>query len=403
VRLATDQGRARQTLEALRAGIVPLQDVETLTIGLEVEQVRLQRALETAQERAGEVQAIIGDYGYGKSHVIDLVAHRASRANFLVAQASLDLVEVPPGRPAAIYQALMRSLRYPDTSERGLGPLLRQAAAQPTVVAQLQTLAPCGERCPLRQAVQALSQTTSQRLADELNGWLSGQLQPSAALRQVVRQPAVLYRSGAVARQISYLLSGVSYLARLVGYAGLAVLLDESEHYSLLRASQRERADAFFMAMIAAALGAESLVDPTTIAEHPRAAYPVAYAAESHLFFLFALTESEHRLPIDRWLRPLQQLRLDDRFIERDIATFLATLLHYHAIAYGYPLPLVESWQALLTALAPALLARAIGQHRITVRELIRIAVTLCDLRLLYPADAPALRLAELRHGLHLA
>ena len=33
--LETDQFRARQTLEALRLGIVPLQDVETLTIGLE--------------------------------------------------------------------------------------------------------------------------------------------------------------------------------------------------------------------------------------------------------------------------------------------------------------------------------------------------------------------------------
>ncbi len=32
--LETDQFRARQTLEALRLGIVPVQDVETLTIGL---------------------------------------------------------------------------------------------------------------------------------------------------------------------------------------------------------------------------------------------------------------------------------------------------------------------------------------------------------------------------------
>src|SRR5262245_61272081 len=32
--LETDQFRARQTLEALRIGIVPAQDVETLTIGL---------------------------------------------------------------------------------------------------------------------------------------------------------------------------------------------------------------------------------------------------------------------------------------------------------------------------------------------------------------------------------
>jgi len=42
--LEVDQFRARQTLEALRLGIVPVQDVETLTIGLEAERVSLDRA-----------------------------------------------------------------------------------------------------------------------------------------------------------------------------------------------------------------------------------------------------------------------------------------------------------------------------------------------------------------------
>jgi hypothetical protein len=81
--LETDQFRARQTLEALRLGIVPAQDVETLTIGLEAEQVSLQRALEGARERGGEVEAVIGDYGFGKSHFVDLAARRALRENFL--------------------------------------------------------------------------------------------------------------------------------------------------------------------------------------------------------------------------------------------------------------------------------------------------------------------------------
>src|SRR5262245_59858115 len=94
--LETDQFRARQTLEALRLGIVPVQDVETLTIGLEAEQVSLDRALARSNERGGDVIAIIGDYGFGKSHFIELAARRGLRENFLVAVASLDLVETPP-------------------------------------------------------------------------------------------------------------------------------------------------------------------------------------------------------------------------------------------------------------------------------------------------------------------
>ena len=145
--LDTDQFRARQTLEALRLGIVPVQDAETLTIGLEAERVTLDRALDRSRERGGDVLAVIGDYGFGKSHFIELAARRALRENFLVASASLDLVEVPPGKPQ-IYEALDRRLRYPDTHDRGLLPLVRESAGRPSPFASLsrlpyQTIAPC--------------------------------------------------------------------------------------------------------------------------------------------------------------------------------------------------------------------------------------------------------------------
>src|SRR5207247_2696308 len=135
--LEIDQFRARQTLEALRLGIVPVQDVETLTIGLEAERVSLDRALARSKERGGDVQAIIGDYGFGKSHFVELAARRGLRENFLVAVASLDLVEVPPSKAHEIYRALVRSLRYPDnTAERGLRPLLQKAVDQPGALAR---------------------------------------------------------------------------------------------------------------------------------------------------------------------------------------------------------------------------------------------------------------------------
>ena len=51
---------------------------------------------------------------------------------------------------------------------------------------------------------------------------------------------------------------------------------------------------------------------------------------------------------------------------------------------------------------APGLLSRALAQHRINLRELIRTAVTVCDLLYLYPSYAPADMLAELHGGLKL-
>ncbi|MCB0052613.1 MAG: DUF2791 family P-loop domain-containing protein, partial [Caldilinea sp.] len=93
----------------------------------------MDRALDRSRERGGDVLAVIGDYGFGKSHFIELAARRALRENFLVAGASLDLVEVPPGKAHKIYEALVTALRYPDTQRRGLLPLVEKALARPAV------------------------------------------------------------------------------------------------------------------------------------------------------------------------------------------------------------------------------------------------------------------------------
>ncbi len=400
--LETDQFRARQTLEALRLGIVPVQDVETLTIGLEAEQVTLDRALARLRERGGDALAVIGDYGFGKSHFVEMAARRALRENCLVAAASLDLVEVPPGKANEIYKALLQNLRYPDSDARGLGPLLRQARERPELVAQLAARSPREQNDPLVAALNALVDCPSQLAHDEIVLWLSGQIRaPTAEMRSCLKRPPRLYLGGEVARQYCYLLTAISVLATLLGYGGLAVLIDESEHYSLLRATQRGRADAFFKAMIYAALGqANSRVDPKSIPYHAGVEYELAFASSSNLFFLFALTESENRMPVDSWLAPSQILRLDDRFIERDILAFFKTLMRYHSIAYGYSYPPPRERYEEPVRQIPGMLSRALSQHRINLREVIRLAVTSCDLLFLYPDYDPATLVEELARGL---
>ena len=399
--LETDQFRARQTLEALRLGIVPVQDVETLTIGLEPERVSLERALVRSRERGGDVEAVIGDYGFGKSHFIELAARRALREQFLVTTASLDLVEVPPSKAHEIYRSLIASMRYPDTDERGLRPLLQRAVEHPGVSAAFVERAPRTQGCPLTAALTALADGPSQTAFDHIVLWISGQIKPTYEVRTRIKRPPSLYVLGEVSRQYSYLLTGISVLATMLGYSGLAVLIDESEHYSLLRANQRERTDSFFKALIYAALGPiNSRVDPKTIPDHPRADYEITFSTDPHLFFLFALTESENRMPVDQWLGPTQIVRLDDRFIERDLAEFFKTLLRYHSIAYSYSYPPPTERYDEVVAAAPGLLSRALSQHRINLREVIRLAVMLCDLLYLHPDYAPDELLQDLRRGL---
>ncbi|MCB0069163.1 MAG: DUF2791 family P-loop domain-containing protein, partial [Caldilineaceae bacterium] len=344
--------------------------------------------------------AVIGDYGFGKSHFIELAARRALRENFLVAGASLDLVEVPPGKAHKIYEALVTALRYPDTQRRGLLPLVEKALARPAVISEFVRLCPREvKECPLAAALLALQDCPSQSALEAIVAWLSGQTKPQPDMKICLKRPPRLYITGENARQYSYLLTGISLLATLVGYTGMAVLIDESEHYSLLRTMQRERADSFFQSMIVSSLGLNNgRIDPRSIPDHNRVEYPVSYTSEPHLFFLFALTESADRMPVGTWLAPSHLVRLDDRFIEKDIREFYSTLLRYHALAYDYT-PAADRY-ADAAAVAPGLLARALAQHRINLRELIRSAVTTCDLLYLYADYTADAMIGELKAGL---
>jgi hypothetical protein len=348
------------------------------------------------------VQAVIGDYGFGKSHFVELAARRGLRENFLIASASLDLLETPPAKAHEIYRALTGAIRYPDTDERGLAPLIRRALDHPAAVERFAALAPRDD-CPFTVALRALADCGSQLAYDDMVDWLGGQILPTAEMKTCLRKPPRLYRTGEIARQYAYLLTAISVLATLLGYSGLAVLIDESEHYSLLRATQRERADAFFKAMIYGAMGpSNSRVDPLSIPSHARVEYEIAFASSPHLFFLFALTESENRMPVDAWLAPSQIVRLDDRFIERDINAFYSTLLRYHSIAYGYEYPPPRERYEDLRKAVPGLLSRALNQHRINLRELIRLAVITLDLLYLHVEYTPETLLHELTKGLRL-
>lgn len=394
----TDQFRNRQTLEALRMGIVPVQNVEDLTIGLEIEQASLERALLRTQEHGGDALALIADYGFGKSHFVELTARKALKQNFLVALASLDVVEVPPSKGREIYRALVTSIRYPDHDERGLKPLLEGIQANPAAVREFVARKPIAD-CPLCAALEALADCPDQAAHDDLINWISAQIKPTAEMKRCLKKPPALYAIGEVARQYAYLLTAISALAVSAGYSGLAVLIDESEHYSLLKGTQKERAAAFFQATIYAAVGpANSRVDITAIQHHARPDYPIQFSEDLRLFFLFASTESDTRMPIEAWLSPSQIVRLDDRFLKDDIDKFLKMVLRYHSVAYQY-VPARDRYETLVRNAASAL-SRVLSQHRFNIRELIRLAVTLCDLMFLHPDYAPDDLYGELARGL---
>lgn len=394
--MSPTQFDARQLIEALRVGVAPVQHIQELTIGLAAERTSLREGLNQAHQVGGGVRAVIGDYGFGKSHIVELAAQEGLKRNFLIATISLDLIELPAHQGFAIYGSLMRNLRYPDNDERGLGPLLAKALSTPRAVEQLGELTPV-EWDPLVTALMAMSNTTASRPRKAWEAWLMGGRRVQLMNRSTprgIKFPS-LYRSGNNARQLAYLLSGVSVLARLVGYSGLCLLIDEAESYSLLSARQRPKASQFFSSLIYTALQErQSHIAATDLPQHHYRDYPNAYLARQSLFFLFTVTRSDNRIPLEEWLEPTQILELDPHHSPQEIGQFLEQAMGYHALAYGYE---PGERQRQIRRGAAEHLALGMRNDKLSIRGVVRLAVELFDLLYLYPDYDAALLLDELR------
>ncbi len=390
------QWDARQLVESLRVGIAPAQHVPELTIDLQAERESIVRGLNQAHQQGGAVRAVVGEYGYGKSHLVELTTQEALNRNFLVATVSLDLLELPPHRAFTIYREALRHLRYPDTDERGLGPLLEKTAVLPHAIHQLQDLSP-GERDPLVTGLQAIANTASSRQRQAWINWLEGgrrvQLMNKATPRGV-KFPAI-YTIGNNARQMAFLFTAVSALARLGNYSGLCLLVDEAESYSLLQPYQRPKATLFFQAVIYAALReSQDKIGEDTFPQHRWCEYPMAYDQGQSLFFLFTITRSDNRLPLHDWLAEEDVFYLEPDAEPQEVGQFLQQILTYHAQAYGYE---PGERQVQIRRGAAEHLAMGVRNGRLSMRSVVRLSIELFDLLYLHPDYSIATLLDELR------
>ena len=380
--MSRSQFEARNLIEALRVGVAPAAHVAELTIGLEAERANLIAGLSEAHQHGGAARAVLGDYGFGKSHIVEWIGQEALARNFLVASTSLDLQELPPHRAFDIYASLMQRLRYPDTDECGAGPLLRSIT--PRQREQLAELTPV-ENDPLQVALQALDGLSSSRQRLAWEQWVMGGRRIrllNAATPRKIRFPSI-YRVGHNARQIAYLLGGMSALARLAGYSGLCLLIDEAESYSLLYPYQRPKAGLFFSAVIYSALQErQSRIALDSFPQHRFRDYPLAYDARQSLFFLFTVTRSDDQMAVDQWLDDEQVLVLDPHHSPQEVGQFLEPLVRYHGLAYGYE---PDERHRQLRRGAAEHLALGIRNKGLHIRGLVRLAVELLDLLYIHP------------------
>lgn len=204
----TEAFRSRSMVEAFRLGIVPFGMVEDFTFGRDAEISQMKQWLDSKDIGALVVE---GEYGSGKSHLLEYLYALGLNQGYAVAMAELDPNETPGFKPKAVYRKLIQSFRY--KAGTGIGnfqDFLRALAKQGKDHFQ--------DHCYLGNALSKIGTTQE---SEWLWSWIEG--------RESFYEP-VLYDHGTAASLYCNILAGLAWGAGAVlELKGLVLILDEAE------------------------------------------------------------------------------------------------------------------------------------------------------------------------------
>jgi len=221
-----DEISAKRMVEAFRLGIVPHQDVEEFTFGRQSEIYALEEGLRGLKDGSGGAYLVEGDYGTGKTHLLEYSLHTALKMGIVTSTISFDPQEVTPHRPKRVYRDIVHNLRYLDQSQEGsFRDLLRRATQLAVrdhcfftpVLARLKRISTDD---PVNEVFwQMVEGESTKEYAVEYS---------SHRIKGGYRIPA-LYDFSTAADFYCYILSGLSSIAHQLGFGGLALVVDEAE------------------------------------------------------------------------------------------------------------------------------------------------------------------------------
>ncbi|HYF75284.1 MAG TPA: BREX system ATP-binding domain-containing protein [Candidatus Nitrosocosmicus sp.] len=229
--------RAGQIINALKNGVVPDEDLELLCVGRDREIREFERCFEITAGGSGTVKFLNGEYGSGKSFLINVIKQKAVRSNFIVSRIQVDR-GFRFNNLEHLYYHVMHNLTLNVTGKAvtsfesifDLWIAKLQEASDPTkAAAEINEVITSLNRYNMSFARAFLAYIKARVgknrvLSDAIASWLMGEKNIPANIK------AKFDVIGAVDRlnSIDFLKAFVE-LVKLLGYRGLVILIDELE------------------------------------------------------------------------------------------------------------------------------------------------------------------------------
>jgi len=235
----------REVIEAFRAGIVPGNWIRGWTVGRAKELSQIKTWL---HDQTSGTLVIKGEYGAGKSHLIEYLYHQALELKYAAARVSIDPLSTQLAFPKRIYRQLIQILSVPY-KETKLN--FREVIS---VLAQKEAL---DDHVILHPFLTALRK---EEVTTPMWHWLEG-------FESTFRAWGVLYDHTTAANIYCYILSGLSNaLVNYLDINGVLLLFDETETSRIYRYSYEwSRGLNFLRALVMVANDEPDLVEEKVI------------------------------------------------------------------------------------------------------------------------------------------
>jgi hypothetical protein len=312
---------AWQSIEALRLGVVPFSLAEAYTVGREAEVASLRRLLE---QRQG-MRVLFGDYGHGKTHLLDLLEHLARKEGFVTARGTLDPAEVPPSHPLRLYRALVSGMRCPDAPDASPLQILDRLRES------REHLGPTGSRHSRFLTPALAARAQGSELFPQLLDYVHGHevdiddLNRQMGWHGIASQPLLkLSDFRTFGRVYAHLVGTWAAWCKDAGYKGLVVLLDEVERVSALDAEHHRLAEQVLRHYAAVVLAPQHLAfDPESRdamyrgGQRVHQELPLRFADDQPLALVMALTPAPEVEALLQRIIAAKGIRIDLPALER--------------------------------------------------------------------------------------
>jgi hypothetical protein len=351
-------------------GVVPHQDIEYFTFGRSGEIQTIEKGLKELKNGSGGVYLIEGEYGSGKTHLLEYARHLSLKSGLVTAYCELHIPETPPYRPKKVYHELVYNLRYIRNGyEYCYRDLLREA-----------TKIDITDHCFLTPVLKKVKETDNHDLHSEVFWqWIEGESTKDYAtcrlspyrVRGGQSIPA-LYDFSTAADFYNFILSGLSYLTNKIGLGGIVIILDEFETLQHIWGyTSYVRGSSFLEGIIRTALNDKSLkiIDNRMLHNRVR---PTPYCyKEPHILLIIATTPIQHYQTIENLSQYIENKIYLRKFSRGELEFIFDNLLQVYKCAYKDFDTTPESRTNIFTA--------AFKKNRENLREFIKFSVEAMD------------------------